>query len=141
MIPWTVVLLCPWDFPGKNTGVGCHSLLQRIFQTEGSKVWLFSLSIMYSEFNHTVTWIGTSLLFMTKKYSIICTDHILSWGMIFLQSVNTYYIELHSFSLIFFFKGWGFLSLPFLSFFFIPFFCPPLLTPSIRVVHLCKYAF
>ena len=18
-------LLCPWDFPGKNTGVGCHS--------------------------------------------------------------------------------------------------------------------
>ena len=21
-------LLCPWDFPGKNTGVGCHFLLQ-----------------------------------------------------------------------------------------------------------------
>ena len=20
--------LCPWDFPGKNTGVGCHFLLQ-----------------------------------------------------------------------------------------------------------------
>ena len=20
-------LLCPWDFPGKNTGVGCHCLL------------------------------------------------------------------------------------------------------------------
>jgi len=19
---------CPWDFPGKNTGVGCHFLLQ-----------------------------------------------------------------------------------------------------------------
>ena len=25
--PWTR-LLCPRDFPGKNTGVGCHSLLQ-----------------------------------------------------------------------------------------------------------------
>ena len=24
---------CPWNFPGKNTGVGCHSLLQRIFLT------------------------------------------------------------------------------------------------------------
>ena len=24
-------LLCPWNFPGKNTGVGCHFLLQRIF--------------------------------------------------------------------------------------------------------------
>ena len=21
-------LLCPWDSPGKNNGVGCHSLLQ-----------------------------------------------------------------------------------------------------------------
>ena len=25
--PWTR-LLCPWDFPGENTGVGCHFLLQ-----------------------------------------------------------------------------------------------------------------
>ena len=23
-------LLCPWDFPGKSTGVGCHCLLQEI---------------------------------------------------------------------------------------------------------------
>ena len=28
-------LLCPWDFPGKNTGVGCHSLFQGIFPTQG----------------------------------------------------------------------------------------------------------
>ena len=28
-------LLCPWNFPGKNTGVGCHFLLQGIFQTQG----------------------------------------------------------------------------------------------------------
>ena len=27
--------LCPWDFPGKNTGVGCHFLLQGIFPTYG----------------------------------------------------------------------------------------------------------
>ena len=26
-------LLCPWDSPGKNTGVGCHVLLQGIFLT------------------------------------------------------------------------------------------------------------
>ena len=24
-------LLCPWDFPGKDTGVGCHFLLHGIF--------------------------------------------------------------------------------------------------------------
>ena len=29
-------LLCPWNFPGKSTGVGCHSLLQGIFLTQGS---------------------------------------------------------------------------------------------------------
>ena len=29
-------LLCPWDSPGKNTGVGCHALLQGIFPTQGS---------------------------------------------------------------------------------------------------------
>ena len=27
---------CPWDSPGKNTGVGSHSLLQGIFLTQGS---------------------------------------------------------------------------------------------------------
>ena len=28
-------LLCPWNSPGKNTGVGCPSLLQGIFLTQG----------------------------------------------------------------------------------------------------------
>ena len=28
-------LLCPWDFPVKNTGVGFHALLQGIFPTQG----------------------------------------------------------------------------------------------------------
>ena len=27
--------LCPWSSPGKNTGVGCHFLLQGIFPTQG----------------------------------------------------------------------------------------------------------
>ena len=31
-------LLCPWDFSGKNIGVGCHFLLQRIFPTQGSNL-------------------------------------------------------------------------------------------------------
>ena len=28
-------LLCPWDSPGKNTGVVCHALLLGIFLTQG----------------------------------------------------------------------------------------------------------
>ena len=35
--PWTVALEnSPWDSLGKNTGVGSHSLFQRIFLTQGS---------------------------------------------------------------------------------------------------------
>ena len=35
--PWIVAhhSPCPWNFPGKNTGVGCHFLLQGIFPTQG----------------------------------------------------------------------------------------------------------
>ena len=33
-------LLYPWDFPGKNTGMGCHFLIQRIFSTQGWSLWL-----------------------------------------------------------------------------------------------------
>src|SRR5574341_916161 len=34
---WTVAagFLCSWNSPGKNTGVGCHALLQGIFPTQG----------------------------------------------------------------------------------------------------------
>ena len=39
----TTTLLCPWDFLGKNTGVGCHFLLQGIFLTQGSNLHLLSL--------------------------------------------------------------------------------------------------
>ena len=28
-------LLCPWNFPSENAGVGCHVLLQGIFPTQG----------------------------------------------------------------------------------------------------------
>ena len=31
---WPTRLLCPWNSPGKNTGVGSHSLLQGIFPTQ-----------------------------------------------------------------------------------------------------------
>ena len=33
-------ILCPWDSPGKNTGVGSHALLQGIFLAQGSNLGL-----------------------------------------------------------------------------------------------------
>ena len=55
--PWTVACQAPLSmgFPGKNTGVGCHFLLQGIFPTQESNLhlpWLLhwqadSLSLRY----------------------------------------------------------------------------------------------
>ena len=35
--------LCAWNFPGKNTGVGCYFLLKEIFPTQGSNSHLLHL--------------------------------------------------------------------------------------------------
>ena len=39
----TTRLLCPWNFPGKNTEVSCYFLLQGIFLTQGSNQHLLHL--------------------------------------------------------------------------------------------------
>ena len=44
--------LCPWDFPGKNTGAGCHFLLQRIFWTQESNLHLLHWQVDSSPLRH-----------------------------------------------------------------------------------------
>ena len=41
--PMDTRLLCPWNFPGKNTRVGCHVLLRGIFPTQGLNPCLLQL--------------------------------------------------------------------------------------------------
>ena len=38
--PWACLGQAVWLPPGKNTGVGCHFLLQGIFRTQGSNLCL-----------------------------------------------------------------------------------------------------
>ena len=45
-------LLCPWDLPGKNTGVGCHFLLQGIFPTQGSNPSLLHWQVNFLPLRH-----------------------------------------------------------------------------------------
>ena len=47
-------LLCPWDFPGKFIGVGCHFLLQGIFPTQGS--FLMSPALAGEFFTTSTIW-------------------------------------------------------------------------------------
>ena len=47
------MLLCPWDFPSKNTAVGCHFHLQGIFPNQQSNPYLLlGRQILY----HCATW-------------------------------------------------------------------------------------
>ena len=62
-------LLCPWDFTGKNTGLGCHFFLQRIFPTQGSNCSsCIGRWILY----HWATWEAQSKLttILTKSLSL-----------------------------------------------------------------------
>ena len=45
-------LLCPWDSSGKNTGVGCHALLQEIFLTQESNQGLMHYKQILCQLSH-----------------------------------------------------------------------------------------
>ena len=54
---------CPWDFPGKNTGVGWPFLLQGIFLTQGSNL-------------HHLDWQASSLPVSHQESPLIkCSGH------------------------------------------------------------------
>ena len=64
-------LLRPGDSPGKNTGVGCHSLLQGIFLTQGSNPGLpHCRQILYRL--HVMKWgKGKSLVDYKNKERVV----------------------------------------------------------------------
>ena len=52
-------LLCPWDSPGENAGMGCHALLQGIFLTQGLDPRLLSSALAVVFFTTSATrWLG-----------------------------------------------------------------------------------
>ena len=54
---WPTRLLCPWDSPGKNTGVGCHFLLQGNLPNPGIEpVSLVSPELASGFFATGATW-------------------------------------------------------------------------------------
>ena len=54
-------LLCPWDSPGKNTGMGCHFPLQGIFPTQGLNLGLWHCrQTLYRLSHQQMTFLSTS---------------------------------------------------------------------------------
>ena len=62
MALWTVVarLLCLWDSLGKNTGVGCHLLLQGIFRTQPSNPGLLPYRQILYQLSHQGKALGSA---------------------------------------------------------------------------------
>ena len=56
-------LLCPWDSPGKNTGVGCHSLLQVKYVNYDLK----KITILYTKVQNSLILHSQHYTFITKK--------------------------------------------------------------------------
>ena len=54
-------LLCPWDSPGKNTGVGCHFLIQEIFLTQGLNQHLLHLLYWQEDFLLPLSHLGSPM--------------------------------------------------------------------------------
>ena len=65
-------LLCPWDFPGRNTGVGCHCLLQGTFPTQGWNPGLLHWqadSLPLSRQGSSAKWVNKDLNLTKKIYA------------------------------------------------------------------------
>ena len=55
-------LLCPWDFPGKNTGVGCYFPLQGIFWIQESNPCFLHWQAIFLPLSHK----GSSIFSLWK---------------------------------------------------------------------------
>ena len=68
-------LLCPWDSPGKNTGMGCHALLQGIFLTQELNLCLLCLLALEEGFLTTsATWEevhGPMIFIHSKRFMVL----------------------------------------------------------------------
>ena len=69
-------LLCPWDFPGKNTGVSCHFLLHGFFPTQGLKPpFLHCRQILY----HWAWFFSTGSTYLYNQFSSVAESYLTLW--------------------------------------------------------------
>ena len=69
------------DSPGKNTGVGCHALLQRIFPTQGWNSWLLHPALAGRFFTTSTTWETHGLIQFSSVQSLSRVRlHAIPWA-------------------------------------------------------------
>ena len=115
LVPTPVRLLCPWDFPGKKTGVCCHLLLPGIFFSLGSNLRLFCFlhrQVGSSPLCH----LGSSIPALKESWASFFSPlkkHILTNTQIFVYNMRglVNYLKYHSWTPLGF--TWMSLYLPF----------------------------
>ena len=98
--------LCPWDSPGKNSGVGCHFLLQGIFPGQRCNLRLACLlhwqvgsllaesSVKPHSHTHTHTHTHTHALFQIPfRYRLL--QDIIKFPVLFSRSLFSCYLLLY----------------------------------------------
>ena len=89
-------LLCSWDSPGKNTGVGCHFLLQGIFPIQGSNQLLWFLPHHWQILCHCLgsswgEWIRALVWVSPFTGLTTCSSHnILCWSAILKYKIKSF---------------------------------------------------
>ena len=64
-------LLCLWNSPGKNTGAGCHALLQGVFPTQGSCLPPLHLRLLHWQADSLPLRPARSTVYVCLKYYCI----------------------------------------------------------------------
>ena len=88
--------LCLWDFPGKNTGVGCHFLLQGIFPTQGWSPCLPCLlqyrQILTTESMGTISLLSVSINLILSG-DFIWMESYRTWSCVWLLSLSVMFLR------------------------------------------------
>ena len=82
VILWTIAHqapLCPWDPPGKNSGVGFHFLLEGILLTQGWKLHLF----------FCMPCIGRRILYHCADGEMKANVHVKTCSGMFIESITS----------------------------------------------------
>ena len=98
---------CPWDFPGKNNGVGCHFVLQGSFLTQGSNPNLLHWPVGPLPLSHhgsLYAFIDIHIYVLTKHLFFKCEKSLNRKTLVEyyfnFESVNFMYVQAFDYSLI-----------------------------------------
>ena len=87
-------MVCPWDSPGKNTGVDCHSLCQGIFPTQELNPSLLHCRQMLYHLRSSVQFSSVTQLCLTLCHPKITARQATlsitnSWSLLKLMSIES----------------------------------------------------